>query len=341
MPPKQYNWDFFIAHAGADDRLAEQLYDYLTPKSRVFLHRRNLMLGDDWDTELRRAQQNSSVTVVLISSQTEAAYYQREEIAAAITRARADMNEHRVVPAFLDPQAQHSASLPYGLRLKHGLVLFIWLPLEAVGDRLLELLSHLAKEATHGRERVTETAGQNSNRPSSRLVQRGFPEDSIDSAASGHNTPTLASPERGSRSTHNTPGPAPTLFLCYRRDDTEDAAGRLYDRLFDAYGSDRVFMDIDSVPLGVNFVTHIKQQLQGCAAVLVMIGRGWTTMPDPQGNRRLDDPADHVRVEVATALQQGVLVIPILVQNASMPRAADPAQRHPRPRLLQRYETLA
>jgi len=82
-------------------------------------------------------------------------------------------------------------------------------------------------------------------------------------------------------------------------------------------------MDIDSVPPGVNFVTYINQQLQGCAAVLVMIGRGWTAMTDPEGNRRLDDPADHVRVEVATALKQGVLVIPILVQNASMPRAVD------------------
>jgi hypothetical protein len=115
----------------------------------------------------------------------------------------------------------------------------------------------------------------------------------------------------------------PSIFLCYRREDTQDAAGRLHDRLVDAYGLERVFMDIDSVPPGVNFVTYINQQLQGCAAVLVMIGRGWTAMTDPEGNRRLDDPADHVRVEVATALKQGVLVIPILVQNASMPRAAD------------------
>lgn len=113
------------------------------------------------------------------------------------------------------------------------------------------------------------------------------------------------------------------VFICYRRDDTQDAAGRLRDKLVDAYGPQRVFMDIDSVPLGVNFVTHINQQVQSCAAVLVMIGRGWTTMTDPQGNRRLDDPADHVRVEVATALTQGVPVIPILVQNASMPRAAE------------------
>lgn len=52
------------------------------------------------------------------------------------------------------------------------------------------------------------------------------------------------------------------LFICYRREDTADAAGRLHDRLTPQFGRDRVFMDIDSVPLGVNFVTHINQQLQ-------------------------------------------------------------------------------
>ena len=122
------------------------------------------------------------------------------------------------------------------------------------------------------------------------------------------------------------PSPPPrrtTLFVCYRREDTADAAGRLHDTLSGAYGSEQVFMDIDNIPLGVNFVTHINQQLQGCAAVLVMIGRSWTLITDAEGKRRLDDPEDHVRVEVATALKQGVPVIPILVQNASMPRAPD------------------
>ena len=113
------------------------------------------------------------------------------------------------------------------------------------------------------------------------------------------------------------------VFVCYRRDDTQDAAGRLYDRLTDRFGADRVFMDIDNIPLGVNFVTHIEAQLRGCAAVLVVIGRSWTTIADQDGQRRLDSPADHVRTEVATALDLGVPVIPILVQNANMPAPAD------------------
>jgi hypothetical protein len=113
------------------------------------------------------------------------------------------------------------------------------------------------------------------------------------------------------------------LFLCYRRDDAQDAADRLREALVKAYGSERVFMDIDSVPIGVNFVTYIAEQLQSCAAVLVMIGRNWTKIADHAGNRRLDDSDDHVRVEIATALKHKVPVIPLLVQDASMPRAKD------------------
>jgi hypothetical protein len=113
------------------------------------------------------------------------------------------------------------------------------------------------------------------------------------------------------------------LFLCYRREDTQDAAGRLHDRLVAAFGASRVFMDIDSVPLGIDFVDHVKEQISGCRAVIVMIGRQWLTITDKRGNRRLDDPEDLVRVEIAAALTQKVPVIPVLVQNATMPDRND------------------
>jgi TIR domain len=111
------------------------------------------------------------------------------------------------------------------------------------------------------------------------------------------------------------------LFVCYRRDDTQDAADRLHERLVQTYGAERVFMDADNVPLGVNFVRYISEQLRQCGVVLVMIGRNWSKVTDEAGHRRLDDPADHVRVEIKTALGLGVPVIPLLVQDASMPRA--------------------
>jgi hypothetical protein len=89
-------YHFFIAHANTDKSEAELLYDLLAPNSRVFLDTRCLLLGDDWDKELPKAQKNSLITVVLLSSNSEKAYYQREEIVAAINLARQDEKMHRV-----------------------------------------------------------------------------------------------------------------------------------------------------------------------------------------------------------------------------------------------------
>jgi hypothetical protein len=113
------------------------------------------------------------------------------------------------------------------------------------------------------------------------------------------------------------------LFLCYRREDTQDAAGRLHDRLVATFGSETVFMDIDSVPLGIDFVDHVTEQISQCSAVIVMIGRQWLTVQDKQGRKRLEADNDLVRVEVAAALQRRIPVIPVLVQDAKMPHADD------------------
>ena len=140
-----YQWDFFLAHAGADQEEAEELDDYLRPHSRVFLDSRDLLLGDDWNRVLRAAQQSSCITVVLISSRTGRAYYQREEIAAAIALAREDDSRHRVIPVFLDEPAR--SDVPYGLRLKHGARLSAGCTLKDVADQLLSQLTKIRSEA--------------------------------------------------------------------------------------------------------------------------------------------------------------------------------------------------
>lgn len=110
------------------------------------------------------------------------------------------------------------------------------------------------------------------------------------------------------------------VFICYRREDTQDACGRLRDDLADAYGSERVFMDIDSIPLGLDFVEYVSAEICRCSAVIVVIGKRWLTVRD-KGQRRLDNPDDLVRAEIAVALRQEIPVIPVLVQGARMPRA--------------------
>ena len=131
-------WDFFLAHASADVEIAERLYERLADSSRVFLDSRCLRLGDDWDTMLADAQRRSLITVVLVSRNTTSAYYQREEVAAAIALAREDGDKHRVVPIYLDAEAEKSVT-PYGLRLKLGISIGDTCGLPEAAARLLSL----------------------------------------------------------------------------------------------------------------------------------------------------------------------------------------------------------
>jgi hypothetical protein len=142
MNRSTYVWDFFIAHAGADKAIAEDVYDRLISDACVFLDCRCLELGNDWDVKLREAQQNSYVTLVLISVNTDKAYYQREEIAVAIALARSE-SEHRVVPIYLNEEAAEAESVPYGLRLKHGLTLSDSFGLDELCKALRQLGSRL------------------------------------------------------------------------------------------------------------------------------------------------------------------------------------------------------
>src|SRR5512147_2402930 len=114
-------WDFFLAHAASDQNAAEILYSSLCKDFRVFLDTHCILPGDDWDIVLASAQKESIITVVLISSHTNAAYYQREEIATAIGMARGGNDSHRVVSVFLDDHVMNDRDVPYGLRLKHSI----------------------------------------------------------------------------------------------------------------------------------------------------------------------------------------------------------------------------
>src|SRR5262245_34789457 len=111
------------------------------------------------------------------------------------------------------------------------------------------------------------------------------------------------------------------IFLCYRRDDSHDITDRIGEHLAEAFGRDNVFEDVDSIPLGQDFRSELSERLGQCDAVLVVIGPRWLTMSALGApERRLDDPHDYVRSEVATALARQIPVIPLLVGGAVMPR---------------------
>jgi hypothetical protein len=106
------------------------------------------------------------------------------------------------------------------------------------------------------------------------------------------------------------------IFLCYRRDDSGGYAGRLYDRLGQRFGHDNLFMDIDTIAPGLDFVEAIEKAVGTCDVLLAVIGRQWLTSTDSQGQRRLDNPEDFVRLEIVTALVRQIRVIPVLVGGA-------------------------
>jgi TIR domain len=110
------------------------------------------------------------------------------------------------------------------------------------------------------------------------------------------------------------------IAISYRRGDSGVIAGRIFDRLVAHYGRDAIFRDIDSIPPGVDFRVHINKVLSQADIILALVGPRW--IGPRGGHSRLNDEADPVRVELETALQRGVPLIPVLVMGASMPRAA-------------------
>jgi hypothetical protein len=110
-----------------------------------------------------------------------------------------------------------------------------------------------------------------------------------------------------------------SVFISYRRDDSLDTTGRIYDRLSREFGDGAVFRDLDSIPFGLDFREHIDRRLANCDVCIVVIGPRWLVVTDQNGQRRLDDPADHVRIEIETALRRNIRVVPILVGGASIP----------------------
>ena len=115
------------------------------------------------------------------------------------------------------------------------------------------------------------------------------------------------------------------ILISYRREDSADVTGRIYDRLIQQFGRETVFKDVDSIPLGVDFRIYLDEQVAKCEVFLAVIGRDWMKNMGSTGKTRLDDPRDFVRIEIESALKRQIPVIPVLVSGATIP----PAKRLP------------
>jgi len=120
--------------------------------------------------------------------------------------------------------------------------------------------------------------------------------------------------------TASTPAPQ-RIFISYRREEAAGHAGRLSDRLIQHFGPDQIFQDIDSIPAGSDFAEEIADAVASCQVLLALIGNRWLKIKDTEGRRRLGNPKDYVRLEIEAALSRNIRVIPILIDEAKMPRA--------------------
>ncbi len=109
------------------------------------------------------------------------------------------------------------------------------------------------------------------------------------------------------------------IFLNYRRADSKGYTFAIFTVLEQHFSKEQIFMDVDTLLPGVDFVQALEEAVEACDVFLAVIGARWENIKDDQGRRRIDNPEDFVRIEVAHALKRGIPVIPILVDGAQMP----------------------
>lgn len=113
------------------------------------------------------------------------------------------------------------------------------------------------------------------------------------------------------------------IFISYRRDDSRDTAGRVLDHLRLAFEEEHLFLDVNRQAPGEDYRRVIETALEHSDVLLVVIGPDWVNTTNREGRRRLLDPDDMVRIEIEIALRRDLRIVPVLVENASMPRPQD------------------
>lgn len=108
------------------------------------------------------------------------------------------------------------------------------------------------------------------------------------------------------------------IFLSYRRDDSRAFTGRICDRLTQHFGEEAVFRDVDSIPIGLDFRDKIRETIEQSEVLIAVIGPRWLTTTNAEGNPRLHNPDDYVRLEIESALSNGVPVLPVMVDEAEI-----------------------
>lgn len=115
----------------------------------------------------------------------------------------------------------------------------------------------------------------------------------------------------------------PRIFISYRREDSSETANKIYESLKQKFPDSLVF-DVETIPLGVNIKSYLRDIIRYCFVQIVIIGEKWVDIRDKVTNeKRLNNPADFVRLEIESAIKEGIAIIPVLVDKANMPHLDD------------------
>ena len=114
-----------------------------------------------------------------------------------------------------------------------------------------------------------------------------------------------------------------SIFISYRRSDSQNITRKIYDQLAKHFGREKVFRDLDSIPAGATFKEYIENELSQCQILIAVIGPTWLQVTNQGGQRRIDNPQDWVRLEIEFALERGIHLIPLLINDTPMPEVDD------------------
>lgn len=110
------------------------------------------------------------------------------------------------------------------------------------------------------------------------------------------------------------------IFISYRRNDCPYAATSVYKSLSQSFGRSCIFKDVDNIPLGENFKEYIHKIITNCEVMLVLIGQKWLSAYNDDGVRRLDEHSDMVRIEIESAIERKIPIIPVLFDGVPVPK---------------------
>jgi hypothetical protein len=114
------------------------------------------------------------------------------------------------------------------------------------------------------------------------------------------------------------------VFISYRRHDAKYQARMVYNAFRAVLPRESIFMDVDSIPLGADFVEVLEGWVERCEVLVALIGSGWADAIDPKTSRkRLENDTDFVRIEIRQALKRGIPVVPVLLDGTPMPEPED------------------